>query len=111
MTERRIARRYDVSVPVRVRDLDKQRDGAPSGKTRDISTSGLYFTLPQQIEPGSRIEMTLTLPAAITGGSEVVVEVVGRVVRVEDGRGADHQSVGVAAHIERYDIVRAGVTR
>lgn len=110
MTERRVARRYDVSVPVRVRHAGKVPNGAPSGRTRDISTSGLYFTLPQQLQEGSRIELTLTLPAVITGGNEVVVELVGRVVRVEEGLGGDRQSVGIAAHIEKYDILRTGAT-
>lgn len=111
MTERRVARRYDVTVPVRVRNTGQEIKELPYGKTRDISTSGLYFTVPQPLQAGSRIEMSLTLPTAITGGNEVILEVVARVVRVEDGPGAEHQTVGVAAHIEKYDIIRAGAAR
>jgi hypothetical protein len=111
MTERRVAHRYEVTVPVQVRAAGQGRKDVPYGQTRDISTSGLYFTVPQPLQAGSRIEMSLTLPTAITGGNEVILEVVARVVRVEDGSGAGHQKIGVAAHIEKYDIVRTGAAR
>jgi len=50
------------------RTLDSQQ-----GTTRDISTRGLYFVVDQNLESGSQVDITLTLPAEITHGSEVFV--------------------------------------
>jgi len=47
----------------------------------------------------------MTLPAEVTGGTEVFIRAVGKVVRVEKGSDKDDQ-VGVAALIQRYEIVR-----
>jgi hypothetical protein len=48
----------------------------------------------------------LTLPAEITRGTEVFVRAHGRVVRVDKRQDEEHESVGIAAVIERYDIIR-----
>ena len=45
MTERRTARRYDLSLPVSVRLPINREPGAHDGQTRDISTRGVYFTM------------------------------------------------------------------
>jgi PilZ domain-containing protein len=77
-----------------------------SGQTRDISTRGVYFTMQDDLTPGSEVDFTLTLPAEITRGSEVFVRAHGRVIRVDKRADDDHETIGVAAVIERYDIVR-----
>ena len=107
MTERRTARRYDLSLPVIIR-VPAERIVADSqkGKTRDISTRGLYFVLEQDLEAGSELDITLTLPAEITHGSEVFVRALGKVVRVERRMEDGSARLGVAAVIERYDIIR-----
>jgi c-di-GMP-binding flagellar brake protein YcgR len=106
MTERRTARRYDLTLPVIIRVPAERIEDTQKGRTRDISTRGLYFVLDEDLEPGSELDITLTLPAEITQGSEVFVRALGKVVRVEkrfeDGSGR----LGVAAIIERYDIIR-----
>ncbi len=106
MTERRTARRYDLSLPVIIRvPLDRQTE-SHKGRTRDISTRGVYFVIDQDLEAGSELDITLTLPAEITRGAEVLVRAQGKVVRVEK-REDDHSlRLGVAAVIERYDIIR-----
>jgi len=106
MTERRLARRYDLSLPVTVRLPINREPKSHSGQTRDISTRGVYFTVRNDLAPGTELDFTLTLPAEITHGSEVFVRAHGRVVRV-DKRGEEAQEgIGVAAVIERYDIIR-----
>src|SRR5579871_144794 len=106
MSERRNARRYDLSLPVVVRIPTERANGNQAGKTRDISTRGLYFVIDQDLESGSEIDITLTLPAEITHSTEVFVRAIGKVVRVER-RGEDGEfRMGVAAVIERYDIIR-----
>lgn len=103
MTERRTARRYDLSLPVLIK-LPVEQD-ARNGKTRDISTRGVYFHVGNQLAAGSELDLTMTLPAEVTGGTEVFIRAIGKVVRVEKGSDGDHQ-VGVAALIQRYEIVR-----
>lgn len=106
MTERRMARRYDLSLPVNIRMPINREPRSHSGQTRDISTRGVYFTLQNDLAPGTEVDFTLTLPAEITRGAEVFVRAHGRVVRVDKRTDDNHETVGVAAVIERYDIIR-----
>ncbi len=106
MNERRTARRYELSLPVQVRFASAEEAASHNGQTRDVSTRGVYFMMDQEIAPGSEFDFTLMLPAEVTRGTEVLVRAHGRVIRV-DKRGTDASpSIGVAAAIERYDIVR-----
>ena len=106
MTERRMARRYDLSLPVSVRMPINREPRSHSGQTRDISTRGVYFTVQNDLAPGTELDFTLTLPTEITRGAEVFVRAHGRVVRVDKRSDDDHETIGVAAVIERYDIIR-----
>ncbi len=83
MTERRTARRYDLSLPIIIRVPAERAMDSQQGKTRDISTRGLYFVVEQNLQAGSELDITLTLPAEITHGTEVFVRALGKVVRVE----------------------------
>lgn len=106
MTERRTARRYDLSLPVIIRVPTERQVDSQEGKTRDISTRGLYFVIGQDMEAGSELDITMTLPAEITHGTEVFVRALGKVVRVERRNEDGTPRMGVAAVIERYDIIR-----
>ena len=106
MTERRATRRYDLSLPVIIRVPLGRESESRNGRTRDISTRGVYFTLEQDLSPGSELDITLTLPAEITHGTEVFVRAQGKVVRVERKGENGQPNIGVAAVIERYDIIR-----
>jgi c-di-GMP-binding flagellar brake protein YcgR len=106
MTERRTTRRYDLSLPVVIRVPAERALSSQLGKTRDVSTRGLYFVVDQNMESGSQLDITLTLPAEITHGSEVLIRALGKVVRVERRMEDGNARMGVAAVIERYDIFR-----
>ncbi len=106
MTERRAARRYDLSLPVIIRVPIEKETGSRNGKTRDISTRGVYFTIDNDLSTGAELDITLTLPAEITRGTEVYVRAQGKVVRVERRPDGGSERVGIAAVIERYDIIR-----
>src|SRR5271168_5643929 len=106
MTERRTTRRYDLTLPILIRVPTEHVTDSQNGKTRDISTRGLYFVIDQDLQAGSELDITLTLPGEITRGSEVLVRAMGKVVRVERRKEDDSERLGVAAVIERYDIVR-----
>jgi len=110
MSERRNARRYDLSLPVMIRipsdGAEVRVAGLQKGETLDISTRGLYFIIEQDLQAGSELDITLTLPSEVTHGSEVFVKAAGKVVRVDPRSEARKMRLGVAAVIERYDIVR-----
>jgi c-di-GMP-binding flagellar brake protein YcgR len=111
MTERRTARRYDLSLPIIIRVPTERALDTQQGKTRDISTRGLYFVVAENLEAGSQLDITLTLPAEITHGTEVLVRALGKVVRVERRMEDGNSRMGVAAVIERYDIIRGEAAR
>jgi hypothetical protein len=106
MTDRRIARRYELSLPVLVRAAAEEQVDSQTGRTRDISTRGVYFIIDQNLETGSALDFMLTLPAEITRGTEVFIHAQGKVVRVENQPRDGERRVGVAAVIEKYDIIR-----
>lgn len=107
MSERRTTRRYDLSLPVIIR-VPTVRDGdSQIGKTRDISTRGLYFVISRDLDTGSELDITMTLPAEITHGTDVFVRALGKVVRVDKRLEDGMPRLGVAAVIERYDIIRS----
>ena len=111
MTDRRVARRYELNLPVVVRAAaERKAADSRNGQTRDISTRGVYFLIDQNLEAGSTLDFMLTLPAEITQGTEVFIHAQGKVVRVErkaGEEGEEAERLGVAAVIEKYDIIRA----
>jgi hypothetical protein len=111
MTERRVARRYDLTLPIVIRIPAERVPDSQEGRTRDISTRGLYFVVEQDLSAGSELDITLTLPAEITHGTEVFVRAMGKVVRVERRMEDGNERMGVAAVIERYDIIRGDAAR
>jgi hypothetical protein len=106
MTERRTARRYDLSLPVIIRLPMERETSSRNGNTRDISTRGVYFTVDKDFNDGADLDITLTLPSEVTRGSEVFIRAMGKVVRVDKKPENGNSRVGVAAVIERYEIIR-----
>jgi hypothetical protein len=76
------------------------------GKTRDVSTRGLYFTTYQQLAPGTKIDLSLHF---LTGGSHVFINAQAKVLRVQKQREDSVELFGVAALIEKYGVTRAGL--
>jgi hypothetical protein len=111
MNDRRTARRYGLAIPVKFEAREAAAIEEPHGRTREISSSGLYFTAAAAPEPGSMVTLTLTLPPALTGGEGVLVEVQARILRVEPPAATADGRTGVAARIESYEIVRASTGR
>lgn len=111
MTERRTARRYDLTLPVSIRFAAERIVSRQEGRTRDISTRGLFFVIDRDMDAGSDLDITLTLPAEITNGTDVFVRAQGKVVRVERRVEEGEPRMGVAAVIERYDIIRGEIAK
>lgn len=111
VTERRIARRYDLSLPVLLRVPVERDFDARKGETRDISARGLYFVTDKDLRARSELEITLVLPTEIARRVEVLVHAHARVVRVERRPENGRTRVGVAAVFEHYHISRSETGR
>jgi len=97
--ERRKARRFTMSVPLRTTDPQL---GMTSYTTRDVSSSGVYFHAQSEgWREDSSLEFVLQLPSEMTLDESVEVQCQGRIVRI------DHQQdkVGIAVRIEQHDFM------
>jgi hypothetical protein len=106
MNERRTARRYHLSLPVTICVSAEKEAFSRRGLTKDISSAGVYFIIGNDLNPGVPLDLTMTLPAAVTGGTEVFIRVNGNVARVDKNPDNCDQTVGIAFMIRRYAIVR-----
>ncbi len=94
--------RFDLSLPVKVRPAATLEIET---STKDISASGISFTMSRDCELGSELEWELTLPPELCQGNNVRIRCRGKVVRVDrlDAPG----KIGVAATIETYEFVKS----
>jgi PilZ domain-containing protein len=106
MTERRAARRYDLSLSAVVRVPSGVRGSKHQGTTRDVSTRGVYLILDRPVSRETDVDLTMVLPTNLTGGVGVFVRAVGKIVRVEEWSEDGNRRAGVATVIRRYEIVR-----
>lgn len=104
--ERRIHRRFDLALPMRVR-VRAEVVAPPiiEAATKDISARGIYFSVPADFDLGGEMECEVTLPPELCHGNSIQVRCRGRIVRVERRDGDD--SIGVAATIEDYEFVKS----
>jgi hypothetical protein len=79
-TERRIAPRFALDVPLQVRVTGQGAEHQPA-TTRDLSASGIFFYMERALDTGSTIELILELAPG------TVLNYVCRVVRVETEEG------------------------
>jgi hypothetical protein len=106
MKNRRTPWRYDLSLPVIIRIPNGNEAVSWSGKTRDISTAGVYFTTDQDLIVGAELDLAITVPVELTGGKEAFIRARGEVLRLEKTPQSGSPQVGVAAVIELFEIVR-----
>ena len=110
MEERRVAHRYKLPLPVIVKRLPL--DATPRElhvTTRDVSTTGVYFTSDQPLSVGVKLDLSLTLPSEVTQGSAVVIDAQARVMRVDERPADLRYRFGIAAIIDRFNVSRAAV--
>ncbi len=101
--ERRTIRRFDMrlAAAVKVSETDSEELFT---ETQNVSARGVYFYLDRPVEPGARIDVTLTFPPHVTLTDSVRVRFVARVIRVESLPASRN---GVAAMIEEYEFLRS----
>jgi len=100
--ERRSSRRFPLRFPLTVRWIDEKANGNVSTESWNVSSRGVYFSLPNRLKQGAPVEIIMTLPKWLTKEGSVRVYCHGQVVRSS----TEYGSVGVAASVDRYEISR-----
>lgn len=104
--EMRKARRYNLALPVALNSPFEKSLEARSGRTRDISSRGVYFLIESELKPGHEVNLTMTIPAEGPHWPDVLIHVTGKVVRVENSPEKVGGKIGAAATIDRYEMTR-----
>lgn len=97
--ERRARRRFRMKLPMTVRWTNLSGDWEAHAECKDITSRGVYFFLPAEIEIGSSVELVIV----ITLAEPVRVRCQARVRRTEIKK---RYQVGVAAEIEVFQFLR-----
>lgn len=92
-----------MALPLIVRWGGPQSSTESQGQTRDVSFRGVYFLMDTDFEPGSSVEIILTLPREITMASDVHIRCFAQILRVEE----NDSRRGIAARIDRYEFLPA----
>ena len=107
MKNRRSARRCDLSQPVIVRPPTEKEAASRTGQAREISNQGVYFMIDKNLNTGAELDLTMIIPAEVTGSTEVFIRATGKVIRVDKRSGNFDQNVDVVAVFEMCEIVRS----
>ena len=97
MIEQRRNQRFEMRLPVEVLRLGAIPKVA--GETKNVSSSGVLFTLPSHVAVGDPIEYEIKFPKVPGARSEVRLHCVGKVMR-------EDPDAAFAATMERYEFIR-----
>jgi hypothetical protein len=99
--ERRLKRRFPVEQEVRYKMLYGQRIAETgTGRTTNISSSGVWFTTNCMLTAGMPIELSMNWPVLLNDNCPMKLMIYGCVVRSSER--------GVAVAIERYEFRTSG---
>jgi len=99
--ERRIKRRFRIEQDVRYKMLYGQRIAETgTGRTMNISSSGVWFTTPNMLTAGMPVELSMTWPVLLNDSCPMKLMIYGCVARSDEE--------GVAVTIERYEFRTQG---
>ena len=101
-SDRRNVQRFQLKLPLIVR-WSGETSRSVTTESKDVSSRGVFFSLPSPVEAGAPIEIVMTLPNEITMAGPVRVRCLGKVHRTEK---LDAGRLGVVATIERYEFLR-----
>ena len=98
--ERRVKPRYPIRLKVRYRSLNRWRPSSGTGRSLNISSSGILIEVPypteQKLILKSRVEIVLEWPFLLDGATGLNLVALGRVVRCG--------AYNFAISIERYEF-------
>ena len=104
--EKRRTQRYRLQLPLQIVQLGDQRVDRIE-RTRDISSGGVCFVSPTNVEVGGRIEYLITLSGS---NPPVRIRCLGKVLRSMPPVASERPDYEVAVTMERYQFVRADVS-
>ena len=110
MGERRKARRYQVYLPLQVCTSGTRPAEFYTAHLRDISRTGVYFLSDVELPPGAGVELTFALPGDVSRGTSVLVRASAKALRSSPVEGEIAPVYGIAATIDRIDLVRPVIT-
>ena len=96
-----------MKLPLTVRWTSDAAVGEATTESKEVSSRGVFFTLPKDVKSGSAVEIVMTLPHEVTLAGPVRVRCLGRILRTHV---ENETSVGIAAAIERYEFLRSDET-
>ena len=100
-TERRAADRFPIEREVRYKVLSKKSaDEAGTGRTINMSSTGIMFTSEHMLLPGRRLELAISWPAQLNNQTPLKLVARGRVIRYEGGQ--------AAIEIQQYEFRTSG---
>jgi hypothetical protein len=103
-SDRRFRQRFDLRVPIKIRNVDSPSTTEQLIESTDISARGLYFSTDAPFDIGTRVEMFLIMPMAISGQDARTWLCTGRVVRVQPA-GAPETKPGNGIEILYYEVI------
>jgi hypothetical protein len=99
--ERRCKRRFHIEQDVRYKMLYGQRIAETGvGKTKNISSGGVWFTTETMLTPGMPVELSMNWPVLLNDSCPMKLMIYGCVIRSSDR--------GAAVAIERYEFRTQG---
>jgi len=101
--EQRRTQRYRLQLPLQIVQLGTQKVNRKE-QTRDISSGGVCFVSPMDVEVGGRIEYLITLCGS---NPPVRIRCLGKVLRSLQPSKSEGPHFEVAVTMERYQFVRA----
>jgi hypothetical protein len=103
--ERRQLSRYSLRTPLRFRSTGVAADKSEHfTEALNISRGGFYFASSAPLQVGMPIEVTLRMPAEVTGTHTEEMQCTARVVHVKNEAYADGR-IGFGAEIVRFNSV------
>jgi hypothetical protein len=101
LPERRDSNRFPLQEELSYRVVNTKTERiAGTGRTLDMSSSGICFTTLEKLQIGRQVEVAVNWPALLDGNCALKFVAVGRVVRSDD-----HSA---AVKIERYEFRTRG---
>ena len=100
--ERRESRRFLLRLPLTVRWTNESVAREADAESREVSSRGVYFHLPNGLRRGSPLEIIMTLPHEVTHCGPVRVRCMAHVLRSGEENSGE---VGVVAEIERFEFL------
>jgi hypothetical protein len=89
LPERRQSRRYGLRLDARWKLIRGQRVlDQGTGSTLDLSSDGVYLETGRDLQPGERVELSISWPVRLESGAQLQLAVSGRIVRSLSGRAA-----------------------